>query len=101
MNSNTYIEWPLGEDYDCETCGYTDNAVTFSQYGDLSWSVTSRLGCYGGLSAYTFEELAPVLADLKRFNVWKEQHEVELLSAVRGAIAKKIFAEGIEVEDEE
>lgn len=42
----------LGNDYDCDTCGYTWNSARFDpdwdDDGSGTWMFTVRVGCYGG-----------------------------------------------------
>lgn len=42
--------WPLGEDYDCETCGQTYNEVGLETWDEETgvWQLYIRVGCYGG-----------------------------------------------------
>lgn len=42
--------WSLGEDYDCETCGYTNNEVGLDLWDEEKgvWQLSLRVGCYGG-----------------------------------------------------
>lgn len=45
--------WSLGEDYDCETCGHTNNEVGLDLWDEEKgvWQLSLRVGCYGGESA--------------------------------------------------
>ena len=45
--SETSWQLDTGGDYDCETCGWTNNGIEVSQ-DDLGFYVIYRLGCYGG-----------------------------------------------------
>jgi len=44
--------WSLGEDYDCDTCGYTNNEVGLDLWDEEKgiWQLSIRVGCYGGES---------------------------------------------------
>jgi hypothetical protein len=44
------MSWSLGDDYDCETCGYTYNTLRLEDYDDDLWVLTMHVGCYGGES---------------------------------------------------
>lgn len=39
--------WYLGDDYDCETCGWTYNEVVFEE-DDGVWILRTSVGCYHG-----------------------------------------------------
>lgn len=43
-----YRSWSLGDDYDCETCGYTWNTLRFEELDDDLWCLSMLVGCYGG-----------------------------------------------------
>lgn len=47
---NEEYVWHLGEDYDCETCGYTNNVLRLEDFGDGLWVLVLSVGCYGGES---------------------------------------------------
>jgi hypothetical protein len=44
--------WSLGEDFDCETCGFTYNEVSLELWDEEAgiWALNMRVGCYGGES---------------------------------------------------
>lgn len=57
-NENEPRVWYLGDDYDCETCGYTWNMLRFEQYDDETnlWVLSMSVGCYDGDSVGTDDE---------------------------------------------
>ena len=44
------MSWSLGDNYDCETCGYTYNTLRLEDFDDDLWVFTMHVGCYGGES---------------------------------------------------
>lgn len=52
------IDWPLGNDSDCDTCGFSWNEAEFDPdwHGPNEWMFSYRVGCYGGDSVSCFDE---------------------------------------------
>ena len=48
--------WMLGDDYDCDTCGYTYNSLRLEEFDDDLWCLTMSVGCYGGESTMSNDE---------------------------------------------
>ena len=55
--------WMLGDDYDCETCGFTWNSLRFEEWEDDLWILQMSVGCYGGESVFSNDENFAVLAE--------------------------------------
>ena len=55
--------WMLGDDWDCDTCGYTWNTLRLEEWDDDLWYVTMSVGCYGGESVMSTDENFAVLAE--------------------------------------
>lgn len=55
--------WMLGDDYDCETCGYTWNSLRLEEWDDDIWQLCMSVGCYGGESVMSNDENFAVLAN--------------------------------------
>ena len=58
-----YFSWSLGDDYDCETCGYTWNTLRLEEFDDNLWCLDMSVGCYGGESVMSDDENFAVLAE--------------------------------------
>lgn len=50
MIEEWYEEVYLGDDSDCETCGWTYNQVTVNRNCDSTYDCFESVGCYGGSS---------------------------------------------------
>ena len=48
--------WMLGDDYDCETCGYTWNTLRLEEWEDDLWILQMSVGCYGGEHSMSNDE---------------------------------------------
>lgn len=79
------FEVDLGDDYDCDTCGFTYNHAFFyrdwNDEGD--WYFGYRAGCYGGDSVLSGEENAlgrvdEILKDIRQYPNWTTHHETVL-----------------------
>ena len=55
--------WMLGDDYDCETCGFTWNSLRLEDWDDDLWHLSMSVGCYGGESVFSNDENFAVLAE--------------------------------------
>lgn len=44
------LTWPLGDNHDCELCGFTWNEVGLETWDEEEgiWQLYIRVGCYGG-----------------------------------------------------
>lgn len=42
--------WELGDDYYCDTCGYTYNEISLEKWDEETniWQLHIRVGCYSG-----------------------------------------------------
>ena len=45
--------WMLGDDSDCDTCGWTWNSLRLEEWDDDIWQLVMSVGCYGGESVLT------------------------------------------------
>lgn len=83
----TQFSWALGDDYDCETCGFTYNEADLDLDWDESgvWMFSYRAGCYGGESVMgsdpqAAQRLEAILIDLRAFSEWTKEHEHKVRS---------------------
>jgi len=64
--------WSLGDDDDCETCGYSYNEVIFNDWeDDGEYSLLTSIGCYHGQS-YTIDEVDKLIDDIRHFELFNE-----------------------------
>ena len=63
MSEDYEFSWALGDDYDCETCGYTWNTLRLEWFDDNLWCFSMSVGCYGGESVMSDDENFVALAD--------------------------------------
>lgn len=57
---NRSILWEVGDDFDCETCGFSWNRAEFApnSEGTNKWRFSYNLGCYNGNSiSYENEDI--------------------------------------------
>lgn len=83
----TYFSWGLGDDYDCETCGFTWNEATLDLNWDEdgAWMFSYRTGCYGGDSVTSTEEgavekLETLLKEVSGYPEWSPDFEKQIRS---------------------
>jgi len=62
----------LGDDYDCETCGYTYNSIRWEEFDDNLFMLNMRVGCYGGVYAMSndidfYTQADSIIADCRRY----------------------------------
>lgn len=64
MGDDNY-SWMLGDDYDCDTCGYTWNEVRFENWDEDEniWQLWMSVGCYGGEAVFSNDEKFAIKAD--------------------------------------
>lgn len=79
-----YWAWPLGDDYDCETCGFTWNEATLDLDWDEdgTWMFSYQAGCYGGDSVTSRDEdarehLESMFRALSAYPEWTATNEQE------------------------
>lgn len=74
----------LGDDIDCETCGWSFNEAKFFQWSkDGEWMFQYSVGCYGGDSVTSHEEnamekLEEIIKHLRTFSGWTIDEERRL-----------------------
>jgi hypothetical protein len=78
-----FFVWPLGGDYDCETCGPTGNEVILEQSDDGDWCLSYWVGCYGFDSVssdepYLVEKVEQIIAAIVSYPNFSEQDEKDL-----------------------
>lgn len=80
----TNFSWSLGDDYDCETCGYTWNEaeldLDWDGEGQGVWMFGYRTGCYGGNSVTSTQEdaaekLEVLLKEVSQYPEWSADIE--------------------------
>lgn len=87
--------WSLGEDYDCETCGYTNNEVGLDLWDEEKgiWQLSLRVGCYGGESALSTDsdwktKAEAIVQEAQLYSGFNENSVKELrerLATIKGA----------------
>lgn len=75
--------WSLGDDYDCETCGFTYNTLRLQDFGDGVWVLSMSVGCYGGESAQSngaaFDEVCEsIITDCLRYEDFSKKNAKEV-----------------------
>lgn len=88
------ISWPLGDDYDCETCGYTWNTVRLEEFDDDLWVLSMSVGCYGGESTSSdkvmFEkEAEEIIADCLTYENFSEVQAEQFRNAIKEIVNAK------------
>lgn len=82
----------LGDDYDCDTCGYTWNTARFDPDwdgdGSGTWMFTLSVGCYDGESVSSttpdaLSKLDELLTQCRAYPRWTEADE----QLIRGHLA--------------
>lgn len=75
--------WMLGNDSDCETCGWSFNEASFDPHfhDDHAWEFWYRVGCYGGDSVSwnsdnREEKLNEIFKELRTYPGWPRREEV-------------------------
>jgi len=85
--------WSLGDDSDCESCGWSWNELEFSIEDEYNeWNAQARVGCYGGeqIDRYSTEEdRADFYQFLNTFPGWGEAEMAELLRLIAEAETKE------------
>ena len=83
------ISWSLGDDSDCDTCGFTWNEATFDPdwHDPNEWEFSYRVGCYGGdsLSHYSEdreEKLKEMFDHLRGYPGWSREIEKTVLKMI-------------------
>lgn len=82
------MSWSLGDDYDCETCGYTWNTLRLTEMDDNLWTLDMSVGCYGGEYTSTdspdFEkEAEAIIADCRSYENFSEVEAEEVRNAIK------------------
>lgn len=74
--------WELGDDHNCENCGWTWNEAQFDPdfHGENAWEFNYRVGCYGGDSLSYFsedreEKLKEMFEHLRVYPGWPRRQE--------------------------
>jgi hypothetical protein len=74
--------WMLGDDSDCDTCGWSYNEAEFDPHfsDENEWSFHYRVGCYSGDSVSWYddnreEKLAEMFDHLSIFSGWSRDNE--------------------------
>jgi len=81
--------WMLGDDSDCDTCGWTWNTLRLEEWDDDLWCVTMHVGCYGGESVMSNDENFAVLAN----KIIDECRSYENFSESDAEYARKLIKE--------
>lgn len=74
----------LGDDIECESCGWSFNEAKFFQWSaDGEWMFQYSVGCYGGDSVTSHEEnvmgkLEEIIKDLRTYSGWTIDEERRL-----------------------
>lgn len=90
----TWETYPLGDDTDCETCGGSYNEVSLvidedtQRPGKKLWSVSIRVGCFGGDSVHGYDtenisekqlfELEELFVWARKYPLWEASYESEI-----------------------
>jgi hypothetical protein len=80
--SEKFFAWPLGGDYDCETCGPSYNSVELGRV-DSVWLLSYYVGCTGDDSVYSdepdwVEKVEEIIAAIVSYPDFSEQDEKDL-----------------------
>jgi hypothetical protein len=76
-------EWSLGDNSDCETCGYTYNEVVFQDWkDDGQYQLYMSVGCYGG-DTYTLDEIDRLILDIQEYEYYTEGMKKDILSTIK------------------
>lgn len=71
-------EWWLGDDSDCDLCGYSYNQVRFADWqDDGEYVLITNIGCYSGES-YTLNEIDKLIEDIKDFELFNPVMEFDI-----------------------
>lgn len=88
-----YYNISLGDDYDCETCGYTWNELRFEEWDpdDKTYILQMSVGCYGGASAISSEEdftkqVDDIIESAHRYPGFNDELEAELRNLIKEKI---------------
>lgn len=83
MTIDLSMEWSLGDNSDCETCGYSYNQVVFQDWQDNGqYQLYMSVGCYGGES-YTLDQLDKLFADIEGFEYYTDDMKNSILFTVK------------------
>lgn len=90
---DTY-EWELGDDYDCELCGWSMNALhlEFDNF-HKDWRIWTSVGCYGGEQISFGDNVTAeqMLDDLMEF----ELMDISIKADILNKIARKEIEWGL------
>jgi len=78
-------EWSLGDDSDCDTCGWSYNTAEFDpDWNDKNaWMFRYSVGCYGGASLSCNDEdreekLSDMFKHLRQYPGWNRRLDVTI-----------------------
>lgn len=74
-------EWYLGDDDDCENCGYSNNQLVFEETEDGGYQLGTRLYCYGG-NIYFIDALDTLFDEISGFEHYDEIMKKEIIAIV-------------------
>jgi hypothetical protein len=93
-----YYSWPLGGDYDCETCGRTNNEASLELYDEDNkiWQFAYRSGCYGGEGILSSEpewetKTADIIVGLEEFENFTEKLKQEIETLLSNIAAQPSY----------
>lgn len=84
------VSWSLGDDYDCDTCGFTWNEAEFDPdwHDPNQWEFSYRVGCYGG-DSISFntegreEKLKEMFLHLREYPGWNLEAESKVIQLIK------------------
>jgi hypothetical protein len=88
------MQWYLGDDYYCETCGDTFNTLLLEEMDPGVWVLYMSVGCYGGDYTSTSnpgfkEEAAFMIANCLTYDGFSEVEATEVRNAIKEILNAK------------